>query len=41
MKAMLAGFAVMILVAIGGYVTLHEIGFESADKFSSESVRLD
>ena len=41
MKAMFAGFAAMILIGIGAYFALGEIGFSSADRQSSPAVRLD
>ena len=41
MKAMLTGFAVMIVISIGAYYTLNEMGFSSAEVGSNENVRLD
>ena len=41
MKAMLSGFAAMIVLGVGAWYALDEIGFSSADRFSSPSVRLD
>lgn len=41
MKAMLSGFAAMIVLGVGAWYALDEIGFSSADQFSSPSVRLD
>ncbi len=41
MKAMLAGFAAMILLSVGAWYALNEMGFSSADVYSSPNVRLD
>lgn len=41
MKAMFAGFAGMILISAAAYLVLGEMGFSSAEVFSSDSVRLD
>ena len=41
MKAMLAGFAAMILLALGAWYGLHELGFSTADVYSGANVRLD
>ncbi|WP_425099451.1 hypothetical protein [Tropicibacter sp. S64] len=41
MKAMLAGFAAAVLIAVGAYYGLHEIGFSSAEQASGPAVRLD
>lgn len=41
MKAMLAGFAAMILIAIGAYYGLHELGFSARDAYSGPSVRVE
>lgn len=41
MKAMMAGFAAMIVIGLGAWLVLGEIGFSSADRMSSPSVRLD
>lgn len=41
MKAMLIGFAAMILLAVGAWYTLNELGFSSADVHSGANVRLD
>jgi len=40
-KAMFAGFALLIIVSAGAWYGLERSGFSSADKFSSGSVRLD
>ncbi|WP_261332018.1 hypothetical protein [Mameliella sediminis] len=41
MKAMLAGFTAMILLAVGAWYGLNELGFSSADRNSGANVRLD
>lgn len=41
MKAMYAGFAAMILIAVGAYYGLHEIGYSSQDRYSGQNVRLE
>ncbi len=41
MKAMFAGFAAMIVISIGAYYALGQMGFSAQDRFSSEAVRLD
>lgn len=41
MKAMLAGFAAMIVLSIGAWYGLHQLGFSSQDVYSSPNVRLD
>lgn len=41
MKAMLTGFAAMIVISVGAYVALGEIGFSSQDANSGANVRLD
>ena len=41
MKAMMTGFAAMILIGIGAWYGLGEMGFSSADQFSGPRVRLD
>jgi len=41
MKAMLAGFAAMALIAIGAYYALQDIGFSSQDRNAGADVRLD
>lgn len=41
MKAMFAGFAAMIVIAVGAYFTLGEMDFSSADVHSGTNVRLD
>ena len=41
MKAMWAGFAVMVLIAFGAYYVLNDIGFSSQERNTGASVRLD
>ncbi len=41
MKAMMAGFAFAIVVSIGAYFVLGEMGFSAEDTYSGTSVRLD
>lgn len=41
MKAMLAGFAAIVVISVGAYYGLGEAGFASQDVFSSDNVRLE
>ena len=41
MKAMWAGFAAMVLIAVGSYYGLNELGFSSQERGSGAAVRLD
>ena len=41
MKAMWAGFAAIIVITIAAYFILGEVGFSSAERGSSDAVRLD
>jgi hypothetical protein len=41
MKAMLSAFVVMGLISVGAYYGLHEAGFGSDERQTSDSVRLD
>ena len=41
MKAMFAGFAVMIVISVAAWYVLGQSGFSSADTFSTDNVRLD
>ncbi len=41
MKTMLAGFAAMIVISIGAYFVLGEVGSTSQEQHSSDAVRLD
>ncbi|WP_259996573.1 hypothetical protein [Sulfitobacter sp. S223] len=41
MKAMLMGFASIVVIAAVAYFGLHEMGFSSQDVYSGDNVRLD
>jgi hypothetical protein len=41
MKAMLAGFAAIVVISVGAYYGLGQAGFSSDEVHSSDSVRLD
>ncbi|MGR3502586.1 hypothetical protein [Pseudaestuariivita sp.] len=41
MKAMMAGFAAMVLISVGAYFALQEAGFSAAEQGSGDNVRLD
>ena len=41
MKAMLTGFVVTIVISVGAYFALQQIGFSSADRGAGDAVRLD
>ncbi|WP_417207976.1 hypothetical protein [Antarctobacter sp.] len=41
MKAMFTGFVAMILLGVGAWYGLNELGFSSADVYSGANVRLD
>lgn len=41
MKAMLTGFAAMILITVGAWYGLGQAGFSSQDVYSGQNVRLD
>jgi len=41
MKAMFVGFAAMIVISVGSYVVLQEVGPSAATRNSSDAVRLD
>lgn len=41
MKAMFTGFAVAIVVAVGAYYALHQMGFSSEDVYSSPNARVE
>lgn len=41
MKAMLAGFVAIIVIAYGAWYGLNQLGFSTADVYSSPNVRLD
>lgn len=41
MKAMMTGLAATVVIAVGAWVVLGEIGFSTADVHSGANVRLD
>lgn len=41
MKALYAGLAAMILIAVGAWAVLDHLGFSSEEVYSSPNVRLD
>ena len=41
MKAMMMGFAALIVISVGSYFALQEMGFSSGDVHSGDAVRLD
>ena len=41
MKAMLMGFATMVVIGVGAYFVLGEMGFSAEDVQSGPNVRLD
>lgn len=41
MKAMMTGFVLMILISVGAYFALHEIGFSTDQRNAGGAVRLD
>lgn len=41
MKAMLTGFAAIIVISVGAYFALNEAGFSSAERTAGPSVRLE
>ena len=41
MKAMLSGFAAILVIAIGSNLLLQQAGFASHEKHAGSSVRLD
>lgn len=41
MKAMLAGFAAIVLIAVGAFVGLHQLGFSAQEAYSGANVRLN
>lgn len=41
MKAMLASFAAIVVIAVGAYYTLSNLGFSSEEQGAAPSVRLD
>ncbi|MDA7426674.1 hypothetical protein [Thalassococcus lentus] len=41
MKSVVTGLVLMVLVSLGAYFTLQQMGYSSEDTFSGPSVRLD
>ncbi|WP_299044751.1 hypothetical protein [uncultured Tateyamaria sp.] len=41
MKAMMMGFAAMVVISVGSYFVLQELGFSSGAVNSGDAVRLD
>jgi len=41
MKAMMLGFAALIVISVGSYFALQELGFSSEDRGAGAAVRLD
>lgn len=41
MKAMLTGFAAMLVIAVAAQFILDEVGYSSQERFSGSAVRLD
>ncbi len=41
MKVMLAGFAALVVIAIGAHYALDSMGFSAADQNAGMNVRLD
>jgi hypothetical protein len=41
MKAILVAGAAIIVISVGSYFILNEIGFSAKDTYASENVRLD
>ncbi len=41
MKAMFMGFAAMIVISVGSYFALQEIGFSAESRTAGDAVRLD
>jgi hypothetical protein len=41
MKAMLTGFAAMIVISVGAYFGLQEAGFSAAERNAGPAVRLE
>lgn len=40
MKAMLAGFAAIVVIGVGAYYGLQEIGFSAQEAYSGANVRV-
>jgi len=41
MKAMFVGFIAIVVIAVGAWYGLGQLGFSSQEQFSSDSVRLE
>ncbi len=41
MKAMMTGFAAMIVISVGAYLFLQEMGFSTQERSSSANVRIE
>ncbi|WP_302661616.1 hypothetical protein [Sulfitobacter sp. SK012] len=41
MKAMLAGAAAIVVIGVGGYFILSEMGFSAKETYAGDNVRLD
>ena len=41
MKAMLAGFAAIVVIGIGAYFALHALGFSAQEAYSGANVRVE
>ena len=41
MKAMIAGFAAIVLLSVGAWMALGELGFSTEERQTSPNVRLD
>ena len=41
MRAMMTGFAAIVLIGVGAYYALDQAGFSSEQVYSNQNVRLD
>ena len=41
MKAMMMGFAAIVVISVGAYFVLQEMGFSAGAVYSGDAVRLD
>ncbi|WP_323764718.1 hypothetical protein [Marinovum sp.] len=41
MKAMLAGFAAIVVIGVAAYYGLHELGFSAEEAYSGPNVRVE
>lgn len=41
MKVMLSSFAAIVVIAVGAYYVLQEVGFSSEERQAAPSVRID